>query len=332
MASSPKLNVVIAGASGETGLSITKALLAKPTQFHVIALARHESAGKGVYKEMASSGATIKTADFRDVDALAKQLAGTDVVISCLMPIQLAESEALIDAAHRAGVGRFLPSFWGPVMPPRGIMAVRETREDLLDRCKRLYLPFTVVDVGMWYQVCLPAPYAPPLPVADVFIGDGDAPTAIIDKDDIGPYVARIITDLRTLNRSVFAYGEVTTQSTILAEVETATGKKVLRDSVSAAELEARIAEHQSIAPSNPTDVGLLLNLAMDQYRYSRYVRGDNTPDHAQYLGYLDGKTLYPDLKCKSVRDFVREVVSGERDHRVYVGRDPVADATQHRT
>ncbi|RBA11094.1 isoflavone reductase family protein [Fusarium proliferatum] len=332
MVSSPKLNVVVAGASGETGSSIMKALLANQAQFHVIALARPESAGKSVYKEMASSGATIKTADFRDVEALAEQLAGVDVVISCLMPIQLVESETLIDAAHRAGVGRFLPSFWGPVMPPRGVMAVREVREDLLDRCKRLYLPYTVVDVGMWYQVCLPAPYAPPPPVADVFIGDGNAPSAIIDKDDIGPYVARIITDSRTLNRSVFAYGEVTTQSTILAEVEAATGKKVPWDSVSAAELEARVAEHQSLAAKDPNDVGLLLNLVEYQYRYSCSVRLDNTPEHAQYLGYLDGKTLYPDLECKSVREFVREVVSGERDHRIYVGRDPVADATQHRT
>ncbi|PNP83745.1 hypothetical protein FNYG_02962 [Fusarium nygamai] len=332
MASSTKLNVVIAGASGETGSSITKALLTEPAQFHVIALARPESAGKPAYQEMSSSGATIKTADFRDVDALAEQLAGADVVISCILPIQRVESEALIDAAHRAGVSRFLPSFWGPVMPPRGIMAVRDLREDLLDRCKRLYLPYTVVDVGMWYQVCLPEPYAPPPPIADVFIGDGNAPTAIIDKEDIGPYVVRIITDPRTLNRSVFAYGEVTTQSTVLAEVETATGKEVPRNSLSIPDLKALIAELQGSVARNPTDVGLTLELAMSQYRYSRYVRGDNTPEHAQYLGYLDGKTLYPDLNCKSVRDFIREVVSGERDHHIYVGRDPVADATQHRT
>ncbi|KAF5647854.1 isoflavone reductase P3 [Fusarium tjaetaba] len=332
MASSTKLNVVVAGASGETGSSIMKALLAEPAQFHVIALARPESAGKPAYREMSSSGTTIKAGDFRDVDTLAEQLAGADVVISCILPIQRVESETLIDAAHRAGVGRFLPSFWGPVMPPRGIMAVRDLREDLLDRCKRLYLPYTVVDVGMWYQVCLPEPYAPEPPIADVFIGVGNTPTAIMDKEDIGPYIARIITDPRTLNRSVLAYGEVTTQSTIWAEVEAAMGKEIPRNSVSIPDLEARIAELQGPVTRNPTDVGLLLELAMSQYRHTRYVRGDNTPEHAQYLGYLDGKSLYSDLNCKSVRDFIREVVSGERDHRIYVGRDPVADATQHRT
>lgn len=324
-----KLCVVVAGASGETGRSITKALLAESTQFHVIVLARHETAGKPVYQKMESTGAIIRKADFRNEDELAQQLAGAEVVISCLLPIQLAESETLIDAAHRAGVGRFIPSFWGTVMPPRGVMAVRDVREDLLDRCKRLYLPYTVIDVGMWIQVGLPVPYSPPPPIVEPFIGDGDMTTAVIDKEDIGPYVARIITDPRTLNRSVFAYGDVTTQSTILAEMEAATGKQFPQNSMTAANLEALIESLKGTVAKDPTNVGSMLELAMSQYRYSRYVRGDNTPEHAQYLGYLDGKTLYPDLKCKSVVEFVREVVNGERDHRIYVGRDPVADATQ---
>ena len=69
----------------------------------------------------------------------------------------------------------------------------------------------------------------------------------------------------------------------------------------------------------------------MSQYRYSRHVRGDNAPERAEQLGYLDGKTLYPDLSRKSMREFIREVVDGKRDHRVYTGRDVVAYATQHR-
>ncbi|KAK5632188.1 hypothetical protein RRF57_007902 [Xylaria bambusicola] len=331
MVSCATLRVVVAGASGETGQSIMKGLLAEPAQFNVVALARRKSAGKAVYQEMVRAGATVEAADYCDVEALAARLAGADVVISCLLPLQRVESERLIDAAHRAGVGRFVPSFFSMVMPPRGVMEVRDLREDLLDRCKRVYLPYTVIDVGLWYQVGLPSPYAPPPPLADTIIGDGETPTAMIDKDDIGPYVARIIADSRTLNRSVFAYGEVTTQNTIWAEVEAATGKEVPRDSLSAADLEARIAELRSSVAVDPTSVGPTLDLAMSQYRYSRCVRGDNTPDRAQYLGYLDGKMLYPDLNCKSLRDFIREVVDGKRDHRIYVGRDVVADATQHR-
>lgn len=245
--------------------------------------------------------------------------------------MQRVESETLIDASHRAGVGRFVPSFFAMVMPPRGIMEAREMKEDLLDRCKRAYLPYTVIDVGAWYQVNLPPPYAAPPPIGDVFIDTGETPSALIDKDDIGPYVARIITDPRTLNRSVFAYGEVTTQKSIWAELGAATGKEVSPDSLSAASLEGRIVELQSAVAKEPTNIGLVLELAMSQYRYSRHVRGDNAPDRATYLGYLDAKTLYPDLRCKSMRDFIHEVVDGTRDHSVYRGRNPVADATQDR-
>jgi hypothetical protein len=331
MASGTKLRVVIAGASGETGQSIAQGLLAEPAQFHVVALARPESAGKAVYQEMIRGGVTIKTADFCNVEALAACFAGADVVISCLMLIQRLESETLIDAAHRAGVGRFVPSFWAMVMPPRGVMEARELKEDLLDRCKRIYLPYTVIDVGAWYQVSLPPPYAPLPPMADVLVGKGETPNALIDKADIGPYAARIVRDPQTLNRSVFAYGEVTTQKAIWAEVEVGIGKEVTRNAISRADLEALITELRSSAAKDPSNVGKLLDLAMSQYRYSRHVRGDNAPDRAEYLGYLDGRTLYSDIKCKSMREFIREGVDGKRDHRVYVGRDPVADATQHK-
>ncbi|KAK2020755.1 NAD(P)-binding protein [Colletotrichum zoysiae] len=333
MSSSTKpLRVVVAGASGETGRSITNALLAEPGKFDVVALARPESAGKPAYQEMARAGAAVEAADFRDPEALAAALAGADVVVSCLLPLQRVESDTLASAARRAGVGRFVPSFFSTVMPPRGVMEVRDLREDLLDHCKRLYLPYTVVDVGHWYQVSLPPPYAAQPPMTDdAIIDGGDAPSAMIDQVDIGRYVARIIADPRTLNRSVFAYGEVTTQNAIWAEVEAATGEALPRKSLSAADLEARVAELKTVVAADPTNVGPLLELAICQYKHSRYVRGDNAPDRAQYLGYLDGKTLYPDLECKSMRDFIRDVVARKRDFRVYVGRDPVADATQHK-
>jgi hypothetical protein len=128
------------------------------------------------------------------------------------------------------------------------------------------------------YQVGLPSPYAPPPPLAEEFIGDGTTPYALIDKADIGLYVARIITDTGTLNRSVFAYGELTIQNALWAKVKARTGKRLPRDSLSVSDLEARIEELQRSVAAIPTSVGLVLDLAMSQYRYSRYVRGDNTP------------------------------------------------------
>jgi len=64
-------------------------------------------------------------------------------------------------------------------------------------------------------------------------MGDGETPFAVVDNRDIGKYVARIIADPRTLNRIVFAYGEVWTQNHILEILEEKSGEKVVRQSVS---------------------------------------------------------------------------------------------------
>jgi hypothetical protein len=166
MTPSTKLRVAVAGASGETGRSIMNGLLVGSAHFDVIALVRPGGADKAVYRDMVRAGVTLETADYYNMEALAAVLAGVDVVISCLLPLQRIESETLIDAAHRASVGRFIPSFFSPIIPPRGVMEVRDLREDLLDRCKRLYLPYTAIDVGVWYQVSLPSPYAPLPPLS----------------------------------------------------------------------------------------------------------------------------------------------------------------------
>jgi hypothetical protein len=129
----------------------------------------------------------------------------------------------------------------------------------------------------------------------------------------------------------VFAYGEVATQNAVLEMVEAALEKEIPRDALSASDLKARIAELQSSVARDPTDVKITLDLAMSEYRHSCYVRGDNTPNHAEYLGYLDANTLYPDLNCKSLVDYIHELANGKRDHRIYVGRDVIADATQHK-
>jgi hypothetical protein len=51
--------------------------------------------------------------------------------------------------------------------------------------------------------------------------------------------------------------------------------------------------------------------IALD-YAYSKFVRGDNTPEYAKYLGYLDASDLYPDLVPRSYEAFGRELLNGE--------------------
>lgn len=91
------------------------------------ALARHESARKPEYTELAERGAIVLPIDISEPsDELIQALTGKDVVISCMTLRQLKEEMALIDAASIAGVGRYVPSFFGPCCPPRGVMFLRE--------------------------------------------------------------------------------------------------------------------------------------------------------------------------------------------------------------
>jgi hypothetical protein len=53
------------------------------------------------------------------------------------------------------------------------------------------------------------------------------------------------------------------------------------------------------------------------EYMYSKYVRGENTPEFAEYLGYLSAEELYPDFKPIAFREFLEELLDGKA-HRPY--------------
>jgi len=100
----------------------------------------------------------------------------------------------------------------------------------------------------MWYQVSLPSlpsgkiDYALKFPAA-VIAEDGLHATSLTDLRDIGKYVAKIITDERTLNKYVFAYSEVWTQEEIHAHLEKVSGEKIPRNLVSLSSIGSRYAE-----------------------------------------------------------------------------------------
>ncbi|KAH9818952.1 isoflavone reductase family protein, partial [Teratosphaeria destructans] len=48
------------------------------------------------------------------------------------------------------------------------------------------------------------------------------------------------------------------------------------------------------------------------QYHISFGIRGDNTPGYARYLGYLDGKELYPDFRFVTLEEYIRELLEGQ--------------------
>jgi uncharacterized protein YbjT (DUF2867 family) len=63
-------------------------------------------------------------------------------------------------------------------------------------------------------------------------LGDGNMKTALTDLRDIGPYVARIIIDDRTVNKYVFCYGQLLSQKDVFARLEELSGEKIERQYV----------------------------------------------------------------------------------------------------
>ncbi|CRK17066.1 hypothetical protein BN1723_017514 [Verticillium longisporum] len=120
-------------------------------------------------------------------------------------------------------------------------------KEAFLDHIQRVHLPYTVIDVGWWYQISLPR-----LPSGrldrNLFLyntaigGDGNVPSVRTDSRDIGAYVGRIITDPRTLNQKVFAYTDLRTQNELWDTVSKLSGETIEKKYRTAEEIEEGIA------------------------------------------------------------------------------------------
>lgn len=156
-------------------------------------------------------------------------LRGIDTVISSLVASALPQQIPLVDAAVKAGVKRFVPCNWA-TPAPRGILTLRDQKEEVHDHIFRHGLGYTIIDVGYWYQISfLRVPsgkfdYITLLPAREIRAG-GTAPNMLIDKRDLGKITARTIKDERTLNKKVYVYGEVLSQNEIRAIIEEKTGE-----------------------------------------------------------------------------------------------------------
>lgn len=62
----------------------------------------------------------------------------------------------------------------------------------------------------------------------------------------------------------------------------------------------------------DPTDFMANGALIITEYLISWGVRGDNTPENATYLGFLDFKELYPGIIGQSLKSFFGDVLQGK--------------------
>jgi len=203
-------------------------------------------------------------------------------------------------------------------------MQLRDVKEVILNAILVAKLPYTAVDVGYWYQVNFPRvpsgkfDYAIILRgISNRFIGDGNAKNILMDKRDVGRLMAKIIKDHRTLNHKVVTVGAVLSQNEIWDIVEKVTGEKPEKQIISESELMKQLAAAKEAA-SGAT--GFSPMLAMLSYDYSKYIREDNTPENAKYLGYLDARELYPDFQPITFEEFLKEALDGKAA-KIYANR-----------
>ncbi|KAJ4211705.1 hypothetical protein NW759_012307 [Fusarium solani] len=311
------IRVAVAGATGETGSSIVRGLLESTTsRFQVTALIRPSSLTKPEVLELKEMGVRVVGADLtgpeEDLKAI---LTDMDVVISAVNATAILNEIPLINAAKSAGVGRYVPCFFATVVPPNGVLRLRDVKEVVFNHIKKVYLPYTVIDVGWWYQIALPRVPSGRLDKAlampaEYIPGDGNTPSAMTDVKDIGRYVARIIADPQTLNRMVFAYTELHTTNQVYDIVEKQSGETIERKYMH----EDKIKAGAAAAQRSNTIPGSLENVSESQFQYwnSWGIRGDNTPEFAKYLGYLLAKELYPDLEGRTLEAYVKDALDGK--------------------
>ncbi|GLA18389.1 hypothetical protein AnigIFM62618_006032 [Aspergillus niger] len=187
----------------------------------------------------------------------------------------------LLSAAKEAGVKRFVPSEWvGPA--PRGIIDLKDQKLKILGVIQRVGLRTLSSMLDVDFRFGYPRSH----------------PFGLTDMVDIGKYVAQIISDARTLNRRVFAYTEVLSMNEIWDTMATVSGEIPPKDYVSEEDIGEIIRScgkrwHEHGDRVDRMDVA---NYNMGQYRISFCIRGDNTPEFADYPGYLDFWKLFPDF------------------------------------
>ncbi|KAJ8089241.1 hypothetical protein PM082_014489 [Marasmius tenuissimus] len=289
------------GATGTTRSSIARFPTIQPGKFEVKAIVCPSSIDKPIIKELASLGVHIVTGDIvcDAQEALEAHLKNVNTVLITTTPITEGQQDNILCAAKAAGVNRVVPSDFGVYRPPGSMQY-----QDMKLRTQRFIIdnniPYTFIQVGIWPDAVFPLPHSTDGgPTWNFyqkqFHGSGKVKAAWTSSERIGDFVARIISDPRTLNRTVQTWdGEVT-----LDEVYALASDLPIGESfddyhrLSLEEVESQCGKDlwTSIGP---------------EYSRSIWFRGENTVENAVGAGALDARALYPDYTPLSLEGFAR--------------------------
>ncbi|KIX05746.1 uncharacterized protein Z518_03718 [Rhinocladiella mackenziei CBS 650.93] len=225
------VKVALAGATGNLGIPILRALLA--AKYPVTVLTRKGS--DNASKLPQDSNITVAEVDYSSVANLTDVLKGHTVVISTLASESVGNQTPLVDASIAAGVTRFIPSEFGSntLNPKSAALPVFkykvETREYLkAAAAKNPSFSYTLVINGAFFDWGLAIGFIvnPAKHSATIFNG-GDVPFSTTTLATIAQAVVGVIDHLsETANRAVYVQDALVTQNQLISYVKEKDGKE----------------------------------------------------------------------------------------------------------
>ncbi|CCM04178.1 uncharacterized protein FIBRA_06340 [Fibroporia radiculosa] len=305
--------VIILGATGRTGQSIADALL-DSGKFRVGAITRPGSISKPEVEALRAKGVEIRATDpsSDSLEKLKEALSGAEVLISAVSATAIDGQKTIIAAAKEVGVKRVVPCDFG-TPGRRGVRALHDAKLDIREYVQKLGIGYTFIDIGWWMQLTVTGTTAHPSllgPWSEQVFDSGRKKQLLTNVDHVGPFVARIVADPRTLNHYVIVWEEEMTFTEAKDISERYSGEcealRAKRKLVSREEL-LKLAEDGKTQYAKTHDDASHATWAYAEYMLSLHFIGENTLENAKALGALDARELYPDAQFTSFEDFSKK-------------------------
>ncbi len=208
--------IVVAGAAGDLGARIAKALITRGAA--VRALVRNDVSAND-RDRLAGMGATVAPADVSDIGSIAAACAGATCVVSALNGLReviVDRQGMLLDGAVKAGVPRFIPSDYSAdfTRTRPGDNRNLDLRREFMTRADHAPIQVTSVLNGAFMDMLgAEMPVIQPAIRRVLHWGSADQPLDFTTKDNVAAYVAAATLDgatprvLRIAGDSVSAHG-----------------------------------------------------------------------------------------------------------------------------
>lgn len=190
--------IALAGASGNLGGRIAKALVARGAD--TLALVRPELPGDERAR-LEAMGLRLAAADPNDADAIARAVSGAACVVSALNGVRMVligRQRVLLDGAVRAGVPRFIPSDYSAdftrTLP--GDNRNFDLRREFMELVDAAPIRATSILNGAFMDMLgAEMPIIRPRLHRVLYWHDADQPLDFTTKDDVAAYVAAVAMD-----------------------------------------------------------------------------------------------------------------------------------------